>query len=285
MGAAAAALSSACAKTSMLVESRPLKADFDTYRSGAVEVDPTNMEGGVKGSQELLTVLEGRLKQAGVLTLVAADKGAQLIIRIRAAANAGEDDVRILVGFIDAKTGATIGEVSVTANDLGKKRGAALRRVADEIVTYMRTHRAAPVSAKAGQSGVNGSAASAPTVLAPAAAATERPAAAGVLKVGACTTTCTPDSSSALTPDDQKNIADSLQPMLKDVRVCLDRVNAQQIHPAVIARFESNGRLSQLKIDAGGYDDLACVNEVRSRPPQVTVSRGASVRCEYRCGK
>ena len=43
--------------------------------------------------------------------------------------------------------------------------------------------------------------------------------------------------------------------------------------------------MSGLKIDAGGYDDLVCVQDARSRPPRVTVSRAASVRCEYRCGK
>ena len=89
----------------------------------------------------------------------------------------------------------------------------------------------------------------------------------------------------ALTPDDQRNIANGLQPMLKDIRVCLDRVNAQQIDPAVIARFEPNGRLSGMKIDAGGYDDIQCVKELRSSPSQLTISRAASVRCEYRCVK
>jgi hypothetical protein len=69
------------------------------------------------------------------------------------------------------------------------------------------------------------------------------------------------------------------------VRVCLDRVNAQQIRPAVIVRFEASGQLSGVKIDAGGYDDLTCVQDARSHPPQLTVSRAASVRCEYRCGK
>jgi hypothetical protein len=277
-------LMTACAKSSTLVESRPLTADFDVYRSGAVEVDPTNMEGGVKGSQELLTYLEGKLKQGGVLEPLAAEKGAQLLIRIRATANAGEDDMRLLVDFVDAKNGETIGQVAIVANTLGAKNsGPALRRVADEIVGYMRTHRGVPVSAKAGPGGVKRVAASAPTALAPSGAATDRPPGPGVLTSAGCTTTCTPDSSSALSAEERNTIATNLQPMLKDVRVCLDRVSAQEIHPAVIVRFESNGQMSQLKVDAGGYDDLSCVHEVRSRPPNVSISREASVRCEYRC--
>ncbi len=273
-----------CAKTSSVVESRPLTADFDGYQTGAVEINPQNIEGGEKASRELLQYLEAKLRQGGVLEPIDADKGAQLLLRVHATSLSGEEDVRLLVDFIDAKTGETIGQIAISANALGGNGSAALRRVADEVVTYMRTNRRAAVSAKASR-GSQGSAASAPTVLAPASAATERPAAAGVVTSGGCTTTCTPDSSSALSPDDQKKVADGLTPLLKELRVCLDRVNAQEIHPAVIGRFETNGAMSQVRVDAGGFDNLACVQEARSRAPQVMISRGASVRCEYRCRK
>jgi hypothetical protein len=74
--------------------------------------------------------------------------------------------------------------------------------------------------------------------------------------------------------------------MLNDVRVCLDRISAQAIQPAVILRFESQpGQLTQLKLDAGGYDEMSCVQDARSRPPHVMVTRASSVRCEYRCAK
>ena len=281
----AALLLLACAKTSSITEQRPLVADFDGYRSGAVEIDPRNMVGGEKGSRELLTYLEAKLKQGGVLEPIEASKGAQLILRIRATSLTGEDDVRFIVDFVDAKTGETIGQVVISANSLGNKGNAALRRVADEIVTYMRTNRRAPVVAKASPAAKGGSAASAPTVLAPAGAATDRPVGPGVVTSGGCTTTCTPDSSSAFDADDQKKIADGFQPLLKLVRVCLDRVNAQEIRPAVIARFETSGAMSALKVDAGGYDDLACVQDARSHAQPLTISRGASVRCEYRCAK
>jgi len=69
------------------------------------------------------------------------------------------------------------------------------------------------------------------------------------------------------------------------MRVCLDRVSAQAIHPAVILRFEGNGQLSHVRVDTGGYDELNCVQDARSRPPPIVVGRPASVRCEYRCAR
>ena len=269
-----------CAKGSSVVESRPLKTDFDNFRSGAVEVDPRFIEGGEEASQDLLTYLEGKLRAGAILEPRPAYQGAQLLIRIHATASSGAEDMRLIVDFVDAKSGETIGQLSIAGSVAGTKGNSALRSVADEIVSYMRSHRTAAISAKASPS-----AAAMPSVLAPAAAATEQPLGPGVVVRGGCTTTCAPDSSSALTPDDQKRIVDAVEPLLKGTRMCLDRVSAQQINPAVIVRFESSGQMSGLKIDAGGYDDLTCVQELASRPLRVMASRAASVRCEYRCAK
>ena len=76
---------------------------------------------------------------------------------------------------------------------------------------------------------------------------------------------------------------EAAQPMLKAVRGCLDQVSAQAIHPAALLRFEGAGQVTKLKIDAGGYDELACVEEARARGLRVGISRGASLRCVFRC--
>jgi hypothetical protein len=262
----------ACSKTANVVESRALTVDFGAYRTGVVEVDSKGIEGGEKASQDMLAYLEKKLKQQGILQPASIESGAQLIVRLRAAAdNDSTADFRIVVDFLDARNHATLGQVTVTGNTRDDKAGAALRKIADEIVAYMTANRKSTAGAKAE-----------PVASAPPAATSTAPAAGAVTK-GTCTTTCAPDTSSALPSEDQKRIAEKVEPMLSAVRACLDHVSAQSIHPAAILRFEVSGQLSQLKIDAGGYDDLACVVDVRSRPPRIAVSRASMVRCDYRC--
>lgn len=269
-------LAGGCSKAGSVVESRPLAADFDAYRTGAVEVVPEGLEGGQRMSERLLAYLEKELKANGVLSPLPVDQGAQLIVRVRhAATNLGEEDVRVICDFIDARTRETFGQLSISANGLGENDGASMRRVAGSIVTYMRSNRHASPAAKGHR------VASSPSALPTPVAATAP--AAGVASSGACTTTCTPDASSAVAPEEQTRIAEAFQPMLKQMRLCLDRVNAESIQPAVLLRFEANGLLSGLRVDAGGYETLACVEDARSRPPQVGISRAASLRCGYRC--
>lgn len=276
---AASSVTAACGHG--VVESRPLTTDFDAYRSGAVEVEPAGLEGGQKGSEQLLAYLQSELKKSGVLEPLPVDQGAQLIVRVRAASSSpGEDDVRVLVDFVDGRSRQTVGQITVAANGLDKP-GAAMRVVGDKIVEYMRSHRRAPPSAKGSHGG-------APPIEPPPSAAspTEPAAGAGVATSGSCKTTCTPDATSALPPEDLTRLAESFQPMLNEVRVCLDRISAQAIQPAVILRFDGQpGQLTQLKLDAGGYDDMTCVQDARSRPPRVMVTRSSSVRCAYRCAK
>ena len=274
--ALACVLSVGCSKSGSVTESRPLTAQFDGYRTGAVEVDPAGLEGGQKGSEELLGYIESELKNSGVLTPLSVEQGAQLIVRVRHGGNnLGEEDVRVIVDFIDAKNHATFGQISVSANGLGEKGGAQMRRVALAISSYMKNNRHVTPVAKGRRN-------DAPTTIAPP---VEGPVA-GVVTSGACKTTCTPDASSSLPPEDQTRLAETFAPMLKEMRGCLDRINADSINPVIILRCEPNGLLSQLKVDTGGYDDLACMHDARSKVPQfAAMTRGASVRCEYRCAR
>lgn len=274
-GALGAGLPLACASGGGLVETRPLTADFDGYRTGAVEVEPAGLEGGAKGGQDFLAYLEAELKKGGVVEPLPIDQGAQLIVRVRAAANnSGEDDVRVSVDFIDARSRQTIGQVTVSGG-ASDKSGAAMRRVADDVVAYMRKNRRVPPGAK-NKPGAAAAASVAPVPAGPVA---------GVVASGACKITCTPDSASSVVPDDQNRVAEAFQPMLKEIRVCLDRVSAQGIHPAVIVRFEGGGQLTNVRVDTGGYDEQQCVQDARSKAPPVTIGRPASLRCEYRCAK
>jgi hypothetical protein len=272
------ALTAACTSTGSVQESRPLEASFGAFRTGAVEVDPTGLPQGTKDGELFLAYLESQLRSNGLLEPTPVDRGAQLLIRTRVMpSNTAEDDVRMLVDFIDAKSRRTIGQVTVTGNSLGTEGAAALRAAANEIIGYMRSNRGA-IAKRASGAGAG----AAPVIAAPPVA--PAPATDGVVTAGACTTTCRPDSTSSVSADDLKKVADAFTPTLKEMRVCLDRVSAQAIHTVVILRFEG-GALTQVRSDTGGYDDLACVHEARSRAPGLAIAAGANLRCEYRCAR
>ncbi|MBX3187620.1 MAG: hypothetical protein KF819_11420 [Labilithrix sp.] len=261
----------ACTSTGSVTEGRPLESPFAAYRTATIEVDAAGMPNGTKDGELFLAYLESQLRKNGLLEPVPLDRGAELILRTRMTpSHTAEDDVRMLVDFVDAKSRRTIGQITVTGNALGDKSAAALRAAANEIIGYMRSNRGAGKRAPA----IVGAAPAAP----PAPTATP-----GVYAAGGCTTTCRPDATSTVSADDLGRVSEGFTPMLREMRTCLDRVSAQAIHPVIILRFEAPGVLTQLRSDTGGYDDLACVYDARSRPPGLTITAPASVRCELRC--
>lgn len=270
----ATALLPACSHTSTVNESRALSVDLDMYRTGTVEVEPKGLD--EKEIASFLAYLETKLKATGALEPVPADKGPDLVVRVRNSPSAtGDEDLRMLVDFVDTKTRATVGQIVVTGTATSDRQATAFVRAADEIAGYLRSSRKQPASASKGRGGG-----------APAAAtlASEEPNG-GVVKEGKCTTTCRTDTGSDLPPADRQRVADATHPMLSSARACLDRMNAQAVEPTTIFRFEQRGQMLSMKIDAGGFEDLACIAELRSRPPTVTVSGPGSVRCEHRCAK
>ena len=75
----------------------------------------------------------------------------------------------------------------------------------------------------------------------------------------------------------------SVTPYLTELSRCLVRVGAEGIRPAILLRFTEAGTQSESRLDLGGYENLACVSDVRSHAPTYSVSRGTTVRCELRC--
>lgn len=100
---------------------------------------------------------------------------------------------------------------------------------------------------------------------------------------GACMTTCGVDASSTLPGEDQRKIANSVDPLLKESWSCLKRVGAYKIEPTVMIRIASDGRPLMVRFDVGGYEDLNCMKEIERRFPNMKVSNGANVKCALRC--
>jgi hypothetical protein len=98
-----------------------------------------------------------------------------------------------------------------------------------------------------------------------------------------CHATCTTDSFSPMPQADAARLSADVAPFLEDLRGCLARVGAERIRPAVLVRFSDSGVLVDLRVDMGGYEDLACVKDVGSRWPALATSRGTTARCELEC--
>ena len=100
---------------------------------------------------------------------------------------------------------------------------------------------------------------------------------------GTCAATCKADSFSAFPASEESGLAVSVTPYLTELSRCLVRVGAEGIRPAILLRFTEAGTQSESRLDLGGYENLACVSDVRSHAPTYSVSRGTTVRCELRC--
>ena len=99
-----------------------------------------------------------------------------------------------------------------------------------------------------------------------------------------CATECHPPASSTSSHDEQYRVAAGMNPTMKELRDCLDRVGAQLVDPAVLLRFSPDGQLRHMRVDVGGYEQNECIQQIRSRPPRsVWTSRASLLRCEYRC--
>jgi len=272
----ALALATGCAQNGTVQESRAPAAELAGYRTAAIEVATQGMADPEKDAATFLSHLEGKLRAGGFLEPRPIDKGAELVIRVRMIPNS-EEDVRFAVDLVDAGSRRTVGQITVTGTAVGNRIDVALRHAGDEVFAYLRAHHRE--SAKRTARGL------APPPPPPTPAAPAGPPAAGTVVKGACSTLCKPDSSSELVPEDRQRVAEAMSVLLSEVRTCLDRVNAEAIEPAVILRFEAGGVLTSLRIDAGGFEDLACITEARRKQPPPRTSRAAAARCDHRCQK
>jgi hypothetical protein len=100
---------------------------------------------------------------------------------------------------------------------------------------------------------------------------------------GECLTTCGADEG-ALTPEEHKRVAASLEPAMRTLRACLDRIGAELVEPTLLLRFAPTGQPVDIRIDVGGYEQLECIQPVRTTPINVSSSKRL-LRCVYRCGK
>lgn len=110
----------------------------------------------------------------------------------------------------------------------------------------------------------------------------------GTAKAPACTspvTFCEGSSGYYVAPDDRDKVQPQLDPLLKELRACLDAAGGKQVSPAIVIRFDSDSKPVEVKIEAGGYESLPCIAEVQGKLVNARSVRATSMRCEYGCPK
>jgi len=282
-------LLASCAHAGSTNEKHAVKADLAQYRTCTLTLDSDRLPTAEPDASAFEDYLAGRLEDGGVLHPLEMMAGGtpDLTLRIRVTdAKETNDaaDVKLAVTIVETRSGDELGEVEVTGNAKAedKNRGArrnALHHAADEIVSYIASKRGSGTTRPSAEP-----VASSPRTNAlPPAEDPFRKETPGEPRQKICASTCSTPSSSALGEAEVQRVTTAVDQHLHALRACLDRVGGDRVEPAVILRFGGGGVLIGMRIDMGGFEDLLCVDAVRTRPPRIKVSRESMVRCLFHC--
>jgi hypothetical protein len=271
-------LGAGCAKNARPVETQPITDNLSAYWTCAVAFRSDGHGADANEAFTFVPWFEGRLRERGVFDPLARDEGneAEVTLVVDASqVSAGSEDVSLRVTVLETKTKAPLGELEAVgvvdpkadAGDASEPpRVLAMRSAANQILDVLKAKRQATVSK--------------PRPAPPPVAPDGPPVAGGAV----CSTECKPPASSSSSHEEEYRVAAGVNPTMKELRDCLDRVNAQLVVPAVLLRFAPDGQLRHMRVDVGGYEQLDCIQQIRARLPRgVWTTRASLLRCEYRC--
>jgi hypothetical protein len=269
----------ACVKRGEGVEvAQPLSANLASYWTCAVTFAS---DGRGEDANEAFTFVpwfESRVRERAVFEPLGKDELAEAEITLRLTASHSDDRVSLHVVVFDTKTREPLGELDAlgvaepsavaAADPSDPKHLVALRNAADRILEALKEKRGAAAS-------------HAKRPAPPPVAESDLGPVAGS---AVCVTECHPPSSSASSHAEEYRVSGGINATMRELRDCLDRVGGQLVVPAVLLRFSPDGRLRHMRVDVGGFENLACVQAVRARPSRgLWTSRASLLRCEYRC--
>jgi hypothetical protein len=96
-------------------------------------------------------------------------------------------------------------------------------------------------------------------------------------------TTCSGHSGYYAPSEDIDRLTAVADPILRDVRTCLDGVGAKHVASALVIRWDSDGKPVDVKIDVPGYESLPCVQKAHAKISALQNPRETAIRCEYGC--
>jgi hypothetical protein len=268
-----------CVKRDTAVETQPVTNSLAAYWTCAVSF---TSDGRGEDANEAFTFVpwfEGRVREKGVFEPLGRDEGAESEVTLRVDAsqvNAERVSVRVLV--VDTKTKESLGtleavgfvnEVADAGDSSEPRRLVALRIAADQILDLLKEKRRISKSRPK-------------RPLPPA--TPPLPDGPPALGSATCSTQCHPPATSSSNHDEQYRVAAGMNATMKELRNCLDRIGGQLVEPAVLLRFSPDGSLRHMRVDVGGYENMECIQTIRSRPPRsVFTTRASLLRCEYHC--
>lgn len=281
--AALVALSSAaCVKQGTAVENLAVSPNIASYWTCGITFASDGQGPDANEAFTFVPWLEGRVRERGVFEPLGRDEGHEAEVTLRVAAAQAAGAVSVVIEVIDTRTKQSLGEVGATAPidenaDAGEnaesKRILAIRAASDRILELLKEKRRLSVARAKQAPPVLASAPSAPLPDGP-------PVGPGAI----CTTECHAPAAATSTHDEQYRVASGMNATMKELRECLDRVGAQQVNPIVLLRFSPDGQLRHMRLDVGGFEQMQCVQNIKSRPPRsVSTTRASLLRCEYRC--
>jgi hypothetical protein len=105
---------------------------------------------------------------------------------------------------------------------------------------------------------------------------------------GTCTTpktTCVADGGYYAPADDVARVTSVSDPVLRELKACLDAAGGKHITPAMTMRWSSEGKPVAVKIEAPGYDTLPCVAKAAGKLSTLQNPHETAMRCELGCNK
>jgi hypothetical protein len=104
----------------------------------------------------------------------------------------------------------------------------------------------------------------------------------------ACTapkTTCGGTDGYYASTEDVNRVTAVVDPLLRDLRACLDTAGGKHVSPSVMIRWDAEGNAVGVKVDAPGYDSLPCVAKVAGKLSQLQNPHETAIRCDFGCAK
>lgn len=283
----------ACVRRDTARETMPLQGDIRDYWTCAVVFASDGRGENANEAFTFVPWLETRIRDRGVFEPLERRDAKEAEITLRVDATGDDEQVLVRLLLIDTKSKAEIGEIESTGSpapaanapaaattlppdspteartDVTEtKRGTAMRAAADKILEVLKEKRRV-------------------ASLAPKKAAPPPPPdlPVGNASGGAvCSTQCLAPAVTHATHEDLYRVSAGVDPFMRALRECLDRIGGQLVVPAVLLRFGPDGRVRHIRVDVGGYEEMECIQNVRARGViRASTTRPTILKCEHKC--
>lgn len=73
------------------------------------------------------------------------------------------------------------------------------------------------------------------------------------------------------------------EPVMKEIRQCLDAAGGKQVAPSVTLRWNSDGKVVSVKFDAPGYETQPCITKATQKLAALQNPHETAIRCDHGC--